>query len=151
MSPLSHPRTGIGNYILGSLQGLLEASEGAHDIVAFAPTSPSGRGRIRDALGGLPVDRRTVVLPLSHAFRMGWSRARRPGAERWLGGFDVLHFTDWMVPPQRHGVRSTMIHDLVPLRFPEWVTPRTRTMHGYKYARTARVRPGLRQLRVHGP
>jgi hypothetical protein len=22
------------------------------------------------------------------------------------------------------------------LRFPEWVTPRTRTMHGYKYART---------------
>jgi alpha-1,3-rhamnosyl/mannosyltransferase len=30
-----------------------------------------------------------------------------------------------------------MIHDLVPVRFPEWVTPRTRSMHGYKYARTA--------------
>jgi alpha-1,3-rhamnosyl/mannosyltransferase len=30
-----------------------------------------------------------------------------------------------------------MVHDLVPLRFPEWVTPRTRSMHGYKYARTA--------------
>ena len=137
VSPLSHPRTGIGNYILGSLQGLLEASEGAHDVVAFAPTSPRGRGRIRDALSGLPVDARTVVLPFSHAFRMGWSRARRPAAERWLGGFDVLHFTDWQVPPQRHGVRSTMIHDLVPLRFPEWVTPRTRSMHGYKYSRTA--------------
>ena len=67
---------------------------------------------------------------------MGWSRARRPAAERWLGPFDVLHFTDWQVPPQRQGVRSTMIHDLVPLRFPEWVTPRTRSMHGYKYART---------------
>jgi glycosyltransferase involved in cell wall biosynthesis len=137
VSPLSHPRTGIGNYILGSLQGLLDAAAGAHEVIAFAPTSPRGRGRIRDALAGLPVEPRTVVLPFSHAFRMAWSRARRPAAERWLGGFDVLHFTDWQVPPQRHGVRSTMIHDLVPLRFPDWVTPRTRSMHGYKYSRTA--------------
>ncbi len=30
-----------------------------------------------------------------------------------------------------------MVHDLVPLLHPEWVTPRTRSMHGYKYARTA--------------
>jgi glycosyltransferase involved in cell wall biosynthesis len=137
VSPLSHPRTGIGNYILGSLQGLLDEAAGAHEVVAFAPTSPRGRRRIRQALDGLPVETRTVVLPFSHAFRTGWSRARRPVAERWLGRFDVLHFTDWQVPPQRHGVRSTMIHDLVPLRFPHWVTPRTRSMHGYKYARTA--------------
>jgi glycosyltransferase involved in cell wall biosynthesis len=136
VSPLSHPRTGIGNYILGSLRGLLEAAGGAHGVVAFAPTSPRGRGRIRDALAGLPVQTRTIVLPFSHAFRMAWSRARRPAAERWLGRFDVLHFSDWQVPPQRHGIRSTMIHDLVPIRFPEWVTPRTRSMHSYKYART---------------
>jgi glycosyltransferase involved in cell wall biosynthesis len=137
VSPLSHPRTGIGNYILGSLSGLLEAAGGAHEVVAFAPTSPRGRGRIREALTGLPLDSRTAMLPFSHAFRMGWSRARRPAAERWLGRFDVLHFTDWLVPPQRAGVRSTMIHDLVPLRFPEWVTRRTRAMHGYKYSRSA--------------
>jgi glycosyltransferase involved in cell wall biosynthesis len=30
-----------------------------------------------------------------------------------------------------------MVHDLVPLLHPEWVTPRTHSMHGYKYARTA--------------
>ena len=136
VSPLSHPRTGIGNYILGSLTGLLEAG-GANHVVAFAPTSPRGRGRIREALAGLPLESRTIVLPFSHAFRMAWSRARRPTAERWLGPFDILHFTDWLVPPQRTGVRSTMIHDLVPLRFPEWVTPRTRSMHGYKYSRSA--------------
>jgi glycosyltransferase involved in cell wall biosynthesis len=136
VSPLSHPRTGIGNYILGSLTGFLEAAAGRHEVVAFAPTSPRGRGRIRDALAPLPLESRTVVLPFSHAFRMGWSRLRRPPAERWLGRFDVLHYTDWQVPPQREGVRSTMIHDLVPIRFAEWVTPRTRSMHGYKYART---------------
>ena len=136
VSPLSHPRTGIGNYVLGTLTGLLEAAGDAHEVVAFAPTSPRGRGRIREALAGLPLETRTVVLPFSHAFRMGWSRARRPALENWLGSIDVLHFSDWMVPPQRAGLRSTMIHDLVPVRFPEWVTPRTRAMHGYKCSRT---------------
>jgi len=137
VSPLSHPRTGIGNYILGSLTGLLEAAGDAHEVVAFAPTSLRGRRRIREALEKLPVETRTVVLPFSHAFRMAWSRARRPAAESWLGSIDALLFSDWMVPPQRAGLRSTMIHDLVPVRFPEWVTPRTRAMHGYKYARAS--------------
>jgi glycosyltransferase involved in cell wall biosynthesis len=80
---------------------------------------------------------RAPVLPWSHAFRMGWSRLGRPSVERFLGRVDVLHFSDWLVPPQRGGVRSTMVHDLVPLLHPEWVTGRTRSMHSYKYARTA--------------
>ncbi|HEY8103738.1 MAG TPA: glycosyltransferase family 1 protein [Gaiellaceae bacterium] len=137
VSPLSHPRTGIGNYVLGTLAGLAEATEGRHELVAFAPTRLRGRRLIHEALAGLPVDVRTLVLPWSHAFRMAWSRLGRPPVERWLGPVDVLHFSDWVVPPQRRGLRSTMVHDLVPLRFPEWVTPRTRSMHGYKYARTA--------------
>ena len=137
VSPLSHPRTGIGNYVRGSLAGLAEAAAGEHELVAFAPTRLRGRRLIREALDGLPVELRTVVLPWSHAFRMGWSRLGRPSVERFLGRVDVLHFSDWLVPPQRSGIRSTMVHDLVPLLHPEWVTPRTRSMHGYKYARTA--------------
>lgn len=137
VSPLSHPRTGIGNYVRGSLAGLAEAAVGRHELIAFAPTRLRGRRLIREALADVPVEVRTVVLPWSHAFRMGWSRLGRPPAERFLGRLDVLHFSDWMVPPQRSGVRSTMVHDLVPLLHPEWVTPRTRSMHGYKYARTA--------------
>src|SRR5919199_2227567 len=44
-----------------------------------------------------------------------------------------------MYPPQRAGVRATMIHDLVPLRFPEWAHPRTVRMHGAKYRNAART------------
>jgi glycosyltransferase involved in cell wall biosynthesis len=66
-----------------------------------------------------------------------WSRVQRPAAERWLGSFDVLHFSDWMYPPQRDGVRATTIHDLVPLRFPEWTHGRTVRMHGAKYRHSA--------------
>jgi alpha-1,3-rhamnosyl/mannosyltransferase len=137
VSPLSHPRTGIGNYVQGSLAGLAEAAAGKHELLAYAPTRPRGRRLIREALADVPVEVRTLVLPWSHAFRMGWSRLGRPPVERFLGPVDVVHFSDWMVPPQRRGIRSTMVHDLVPLLHPEWVTPRTHSMHGYKFSRTA--------------
>ena len=137
VSPLSHPLLGIGNYIQGSLAGLVEASAGRHEIVAFAPTSIRGPARIRAALAEIDVEVRTWPLPLSHAVRTAWSGLGRPAAERLLGRFDVLHFSDWMYPPQRSGVRATTIHDLVPLHHPEWTTSRTRSMHGRKYRNAA--------------
>jgi len=139
VSPLSHPRTGIGNYIRGSLAGLVEAAGDEHEVVAFAPTSLHGRRAIPAALAGVPVETRLRVLPFSHRLRMAWSRRGRPPLERYLGPVDVLHYSDWMYPPQAGGVRATTIHDLVPLRFPQWVTARTREMHGEKYADTART------------
>jgi glycosyltransferase involved in cell wall biosynthesis len=141
VSPLSHTPLGIGNYIRGSLAGLIEASGGEHEIVAFAPTSLRGPGRIRSALGrvGVEVELSLWPLPASHAFRTLWSRAGRPAAERFLGSFDVLHFSDWMYPPQAAGVRATTIHDLVPLHFPEWCTARTIAMHTRKFENAART------------
>jgi alpha-1,3-rhamnosyl/mannosyltransferase len=137
VSPLSHPPLGIGNYIRGSLAGLVEAAAGEHEVVAFAPTSVRGPGRIRAALEGIDVEVRTWPVPFSHAVRTAWSAFGRPATERLLGGFDVLHFSDWMYPPQRAGVRATTIHDLVPLHHPEWTTSRTQAMHGRKYENAA--------------
>jgi glycosyltransferase involved in cell wall biosynthesis len=133
VSPLSHAPTGIGNYIRGSLEGVAEVAAGRHEIVAFAPTSPEGMKRIPEAVGGLPVTLNLQFLPFAHYWRQAWSRAGWPPAERFIGHTDVLHYTDWMFPPQRAGVRSTMIHDLVPLHHREWVTPRTYSMHSAKY------------------
>jgi glycosyltransferase involved in cell wall biosynthesis len=136
VAPLSHPRTGVGNYVRGSLAGLVEAGA---DVVPFAPTSPHGQRAIREALSGLPVEPRLHFLPFAHYWRQGWSRVGWPPVERFLGPVDVLHFSDWMYPPQRGGLRSTMVHDLVPERFPEWAQGRTRRMHGAKYRNAART------------
>jgi glycosyltransferase involved in cell wall biosynthesis len=133
VSPLSHEPTGIGNYIRGSLTGLCEAAAGRHEIVAFAPTSPEGLRRIPQQVAGLPVELKLRLLPFAHHWRQAWSRVGHPAVERFLGPIDVLHYTDWMFPPQRGGLRSTMIHDLVPLHHREWVTPRTYSMHTRKY------------------
>jgi glycosyltransferase involved in cell wall biosynthesis len=140
VSSLSHERTGVNNYILGALGGITEvAREQGHEVVAFAPTSSGGRRTIEATLAGMPVELRLKVFPGAHGVRTAWSRLGWPPAERWLGPFDALHFSDWMYPPQRRGVRATMIHDLVPLHFPQWVTPRTRSMHGHKYQHAAKT------------
>ena len=136
VSPLSHPRSGVGNYIRGSLQGLAGTD---HEIVAFAPASAGGKQLIEDSLAGIAVERRLPTLPAAHAVRTLWSRVGRPPVERVVGSLDVFHFSDWMYPPQRGGLRSTMIHDLVPLHHPEWVHPRTKRMHRSKYAHAARA------------
>ena len=125
---------------------------GEHEIVAFAPTSPAGRKAIPRALDGLDVELRLVPLPFSQRWRDAWSRLGKPSLERFLGGFDVFHYSDWMYPPQAGGVRATTVHDLVPLRFPEWVTPKT-AVDARRQVREhgPHRRPRLRQLRVHRP
>jgi glycosyltransferase involved in cell wall biosynthesis len=137
VTPLALPRTGIGNYVLGMLRGLTEAGR-EHEIVAFSAVAPPGKRRIEQALGGLRVQTRLVVVPpKSHYWRTAWSRLGRGPVEWLTGPFEVFHFSDWMYPPQRGGLRATTIHDLVPLRHPEWVHPQTYRMHSRKYAHAA--------------
>jgi glycosyltransferase involved in cell wall biosynthesis len=139
VTPLALPRTGIGNYVLGMLRGLAEAGP-EHELVAFSAVAPPGKRRIEQALHGVPVQRRLLLVPpRSHYWRTAWSRLGR-GPVEWLAGrLDVFHFSDWMYPPQRGGVRATTIHDLLPLRHPGWVHPQTYRMHSRKYAHAART------------
>jgi glycosyltransferase involved in cell wall biosynthesis len=115
---------------------LAEAEGGAHEVVAFAPASARGRRSIEDALRELPIELRTARLPHPQVWRVAWTRLGHPAVERFLGHVDVVHFSDWMQPAQRGGVRATTIFDLVPLRFPDWVTGSIRRMHVAKYKAT---------------
>src|SRR5205814_4753794 len=72
VTPLSLPRTGIGNYLRGMVGGLAAVGQ-EHEIVAFAPTGLRGRRRVRDALAPIAVERKLVTLPAAHPFRLAWS------------------------------------------------------------------------------
>ena len=138
VTPLSHRRTGVGNYIRGSLRGLAEAAGGQHELVALGVVSMRARDQIESSLRGLDVEQRIVTLPPSaNLWRTLWSRVGYPAVERLAGALDVFHFSDWMYPRQRGGVRSTLIHDLVPLHFPDLVHPRTRRQNLAKYRHSA--------------
>ena len=139
VSPLAVPRTGIGNYVRGAVQGLLEASGGRHEIVAFSLTGAPGARRLAAVLPGAPLERRLHAIPGARYWRRVWSRVGRPPVERLAGTLDVFHFSDWMYPAQRGGLRTTTIHDLVPLRFPELVQRMTLRLHLPKYRNAART------------
>jgi glycosyltransferase involved in cell wall biosynthesis len=139
VTPLALPRTGIANYVLGMLRGLIKA-DGGHEVIAFSAVAPPGKRRIEQALDGVPVRTRLVVVPpRSHYWRTAWSRLGRGPVEWLVGPLDVFHFSDWMYPRQRGGVRATTIHDLLPLRHPDWVHPQTIRMHSRKYAHAAQT------------
>ena len=145
------PRSGIGTYLRGSLAGSSEAAAGEHEIVAFAPTSPQGRRRSRPRSPGIPVELSLQFLPSRTSGARAGAASARPAVERFLGPIDVLHFSDWMYPPQRGGIRATTIHDLVPLRHPGvGAGPDAEHAHGEVPERRAHLRPRLRELGVHG-
>jgi glycosyltransferase involved in cell wall biosynthesis len=137
VSPLSHPPTGVGYYIRGTLAGLVEAAGDEHEVIALGPTSAWGVGYLREALEGIPLRQQIRVLPFAHALRTTWSKLGWPPVERFTGPLDVFHYSDWMYPRQRSGVRATTVHDLVPLRYPQWVQGRTRRMHSAKVRQMA--------------
>ena len=139
VTPLFNPLTGIGNYWVGMLDGLAEAAAPEDEVVAFAVTGPRRRRAVARALTGLAVRRRLITVPPSaQAWRKAWTRTGWPPVEWLAGRLDVFHFSEWLQPRQRAGIRTTTIHDLVPLRFPEWVSPVTYQMHQQRDAIAAR-------------
>jgi glycosyltransferase involved in cell wall biosynthesis len=137
VSPLSRPRTGVGSYLRGMVDGLSRVCGEDDSVLGFAVASRRGRRSIGESLAGLPLELKTWWAPYPHAWRTAWSRLQWPRVEQLVGRVDVLHLSDWMVPPQRAGVRAATVCDLVPLRFPEWTTPRTRAMVGAKLVHAA--------------
>jgi glycosyltransferase involved in cell wall biosynthesis len=126
--------------MLGMLGGLAEGAGERHELVLFAPTGPRNVARLRAALEDIPGKRQLVVVPPpSNVWRKLWSRTQRLPVEWFTGALDVFHFSDWMYPPQRAGLRTTTVHDLGPIHHPEWVGERTRALHVPKAHHAART------------
>ena len=138
VTPLSVPRTGIGNYIRGVLSGLNQGTLEQHEIVAFSLCDRRGTESVTGAIAGLSLDERLVTAPAANVLRRAWSTVGHPGLERVYGHLDAVHLSDWWHPPQRAGLRAITVYDLVPLHFPEWTKLRTRAGHRTTYHRVLR-------------
>ena len=110
-------------------------------IVAFAPTSPAGQAR--HPRGARRHRRRAAARRAARRARRGAAPGRslgHPAAERWLGAFDALHFSDWMYPPQRSGrARDDDPRPRAAAPSRSGRRGRTRSMHGRKYRNAART------------
>ncbi len=119
-TPLLGHRTGVGAFcsgLLGALGGSPELDVRAYAVTwrgreLLAPMLPPGVTR----LGGIMPAR-----PL-HAL---WRHGPWPPIEWWAGDVDVVHGTNYVVPPARHAARVVSVHDLTMVRFPELCEPAT--------------------------
>ncbi len=55
--------------------------------------------------------------------RMAWLRLGGPPAEWFLGSADVVHGTNFVVPPTTRAARVVTVHDLTPVKYPELCDP----------------------------
>jgi len=113
-TPLLGTRTGVGVFT----EHALEALQQRDDLVvsAFAVSWRRRRG-IREHL---PAGVRAVETPMP-ARPLHWSWARRPfpPVEWFVGRQDVVHGTNYVVPPTSGAARVMTVHDLTSVRFPE--------------------------------
>jgi glycosyltransferase involved in cell wall biosynthesis len=112
-TPLLGVRTGVGVFTSCALGAL--AARPDLDVRAFAVSWRRRRG----IAGHLPpgvgfVDRAMPARPLHYA----WGRVEAPTLEWWTGPLDVVHGTNFVVPPTRHAARVVTVHDLTTVHFP---------------------------------
>lgn len=113
-TPLLGARTGIGHFVEGALAALEERP--GLDVRSFAVTW-RGRGSVAGA--------QRAPMP-ARVLRSLWRRADVPPLEWWTGTVDVVHGTNFVVPPARHAARVVSVHDLSSLHHPEWCNDDTR-------------------------
>lgn len=131
MSPSQRPRvameatallgqpTGVGAAVSGMLGSLLDQPV---DLSAFAISWRRRRG-LRDAVPrGVVVRQRPMPARPLHA---AWEHGSLPPVEWFTGPVDVVHGTNYVVPPTSHAARVVTVYDLTMVRFPELCHPST--------------------------
>ncbi|MHB8681169.1 MAG: glycosyltransferase family 4 protein [Acidimicrobiales bacterium] len=111
------PRTGVGEFCVGALDALGRLGAGLGiEPAAFAVTWRRRAFLVPQVPAGVVVLSRSMPARPLHAL---WGRTALPPAEWFLGPIDVVHGTNYVVPPTRRAARVLTVHDLTTTRFPE--------------------------------
>ena len=130
LTPLSRPVTGIGTYIYESFSAAKRIAP-QHEFVALTFAGRTGGRAVAEYLAGLPPG---TAIRHHHVWGAAiWRKLMNSAPiallERLAGHADAFVGSEWFYPRQGAGVRAAVVHDLVPLRFPEYATFWTRRMH----------------------
>lgn len=117
-TPLIGEGTGVATFTRGAIGALTQRDE--VDVSAWALTL-----RGRDELGSaVPrgVEVHTKPMPAGLLGRV-WSTKDWPPAEWWTGDVDVVHGTNFVVPPTKRAAAVVSVYDLTAVRFPQLCAP----------------------------
>jgi glycosyltransferase involved in cell wall biosynthesis len=119
-TPLLGRPTGVGQFCFGALSGL---SAIPHlDVSAFAVSWRRRRGIEARVPEGVSTRQRAMPARPLHA---AWRRAPWPPVEWFIGPHDVVHGTNYVVPPTARAARVVSVYDLSVVLYPELCEPAT--------------------------
>lgn len=116
ITPIGATPTGVGYYTRHLLAELVRQRQD-HSYVGFA----SGV-RALD-LSGIPIPFRRMPVPTRLLYTL-WNATGMPRVDRFLGGVDVYHAVNYVLPPLARAARVLTVHDLAFLRHPKWCSPK---------------------------
>jgi len=119
-TPLLGRPTGVGAFCAGALAGLSTRPD--VEVSAFAVS-----WRRRKGIDGLvPPGVRTGQRPMpARPLHWAWGRGPRPPVEWFIGRHDVVHGSNFVVPPAAHAARVVTVHDLTVVLYPDLCDPPT--------------------------
>jgi glycosyltransferase involved in cell wall biosynthesis len=113
-TPLLGRPTGVGAFCAGALAGLADVPTLA--LSAYAVSWRRRQGIVGLVPAGVSVRQRAMPARPLHA---AWGRFPFPPAEWFLGSLDVVHGSNFVVPPTRSAARVVTVHDLTVVLYPE--------------------------------
>ena len=117
ITPLTAHRTGVGEYVLHTLERLLPQLSPADSLRGWA----TGLHAPVAVPAGMSF--RHVPVPTRAAYAL-WRGVSRPRVDSLLGGVDVFHAGNFFLPPTAKARRVLTIYDLAFLIEPHWASPK---------------------------
>lgn len=115
LTPLTYTLTGVGYYLRHVVRELMAVMPSG-DLRGFI----AGIRTLQTETGMIPC-RRLPVPP--RILNVMWERGGRPCVDTCLGGVDVYHAVNYLLPPLKQARGVLSIHDLGFLREPGWSSP----------------------------
>jgi glycosyltransferase involved in cell wall biosynthesis len=119
-TPLLGRPTGVGAFCSGALEGLSGLS--SVDVSAYAVSWRRRRGIAPLVPSGVSHRQRAMPARPLHA---AWAHWSWPPMNHSTGGQDVVHGTNFVVPPTKHAARVVTVHDLTVVLYPHLCDPAT--------------------------
>ena len=119
--------TGVSNYTRNLIEALLVLDKD-NEYITFGG-SLRRRRELEALLASFKgnISGKTYPLPPTIADIL-WNRLHVLKIEKLIGDLDIFHSSDWTQPPS-NAFKITTVHDLVPLRFPQFSHPRIVSAH----------------------
>jgi glycosyltransferase involved in cell wall biosynthesis len=117
-TPLIGDGTGVATFARGALRALAERD--GIDVVAYGLTLRGNRALANVVPANVAVARRPMPAGL---LMQVWRRSNTPPIEWCTGPVDIVHGTNFVVPPAKRAAAVVTVHDLTPVRYPELCTP----------------------------